>query len=382
MYCEFFGVRDFPFRSTPDLDYFYNDASRGDIVNAIMYSLERGDGIVKVVGEVGSGKTTILRQVSKLFDDKYYAIFINSPNLPPMDILLFICHEFGIDASDTPQKFVLIHRLRELFINQHALGKRCVIMIDEAQSMPIETLEEVRLLSNLETEHSKLVQILLFGQPELDDNLSQPEIRQLSSRISHSIVLPNLKSDDIQSYLNFRMHKAGYRGKDVFNAKVAKLIAKRSKGIIRAVHSLADSALMAAYADDAKLVKTSHLETGGGLKTHGLVFGLAGLLVLLMVLALYFHYLHDKSSPVAVAQQPTGVLSKLADIINHDENNHEEILTNNTVLEQPVLPDTLIENTVKMNDAALINETSPIIGINGDINGDSLKCSRMIWLRS
>ena len=259
MYRPFFDLSDLPFRSTPDLDYFYKDADREELVSAILYSLDRGDGIIKVVGEVGSGKTTLLRRISQKLSLDYQIVYINSPNLSSHDILFFICHEFGIPVEAQEQKFFLVSKLRDFFIQQHALGRQPLILIDEAQAMPIETLEEIRLLLNLETDQHKLVQIVLFGQPELDSILSKPEIRQFQSRISHAIYLPAFSVDDVKSYLNFRMRKAGYQGQDLFGTKVAKLISKLSKGLPRDIHVLADRALLAAYSEGTKVIKPRHI---------------------------------------------------------------------------------------------------------------------------
>ncbi|WP_052501572.1 ExeA family protein [Thiomicrospira microaerophila] len=261
MYRSFFGLNDLPFRSTPDLKYFFDAGSRGDVVNAIHYALERGDGIVKIVGEVGVGKTTILRKLAFDLPAKYRVIYINSPNLQPQDILLFICHEFGIEIDHSLPKFTAISKLRDFFIENHALGRQCVIMIDEAQAIPIVTLEEIRLLLNLETEDHKLVQVLLFGQPELDVILQREEIRQFKSRVSHAIYLTPLNFEDVFSYLNFRMSKAGYQGAQLFNKSIAKKIAKASKGIVREIHHLADAALMRAYADNSQQVKLKHISS-------------------------------------------------------------------------------------------------------------------------
>lgn len=261
MYLSFFGINDLPFRSTPDLRYFFNSGSRGDIVQAIQFALDRGDGIVKIVGEVGVGKTTILRKLAYELPSIYRVIYINSPNLLPQDILLFMCHEFGIDVDYSLPKFNAISRLRDFFIENHAMGRKCVIMIDEAQAIPMVTLEEIRLLLNLETDNHKLVQILLFGQPELDANLQKPEIRQFKSRISHSIYLLPLSPKEVESYLNFRMRVAGYVGKDLFSPRIAKKIAKKTGGIIREIHHFADSVLLAAYADNSRIIKTKHLKS-------------------------------------------------------------------------------------------------------------------------
>lgn len=299
MYRQFFGLNDLPFRSTPDLKYFYSDASRGEIVDAISYSLERGDGIVKVIGEVGSGKTTILRKLALILPAKFHIIYLNSPNLPPFDILLFICHEFGLEIPSGGHKFLLINLLKTFFIEQHAKGRRCVIMVDEAQSMPVDTLEEVRLLLNLETDQDKLVQVLMFGQPELDITLERKEIKQFKTRISHSIYLPPLDSSDIHSYLNFRMRKAGYQGKDVFDFASAKLIARRSKGVLRIIHNIADAALLSAYSEERRCVIKTDVEPVGvksasyGLKIRWLM------IALLMVSVIMFSAFYS-SSPFSI----------------------------------------------------------------------------------
>ncbi|WP_051678511.1 ExeA family protein [Thiomicrospira pelophila] len=291
MYRPFFDLSDLPFRSTPDLDYFYKDADREELVSAILYSLDRGDGIIKVVGEVGSGKTTLLRRISQKLSLDYQVVYINSPNLSSHDILFFICHEFGIPVDPQEQKFFLVSKLRDFFIQQHALGRQPLILIDEAQAMPIETLEEIRLLLNLETDQHKLVQVVLFGQPELDSILSKPEIRQFQSRISHAIFLPAFSVDDVKSYLNFRMRKAGYQGQDLFGTKVAKLISKLSKGLPRDIHVLADRALLAAYSEGTKLIKPRHI-----VETNFFMISLFKWFVLIMVIsiiswiAIHFNY--------------------------------------------------------------------------------------------
>lgn len=289
MYRPFFDLSDLPFRSTPDLDYFYKDADREEVVSAILYSLDRGDGIIKVVGEVGSGKTTLLRRLSQKLSLDYQIVYINSPNLSARDILFFICHEFGIALHENEQKFFLVSKLRDFFIQQHALGRQPLILIDEAQAMPIETLEEIRLLLNLETDQHKLVQIVLFGQPELDQILSKPAIRQFQSRISHSIYLPAFSVSDVKSYLNFRMRKAGYQGKDLFGAKAAKLISKLSKGLPRDIHVLADRALLAAYSEGTKLIKPRHIAETSFLKTR-LVKWLILIPIAFFITWLLFHF--------------------------------------------------------------------------------------------
>lgn len=287
MYRPFFDLTDLPFRSTPDLDYFYKDADREELVSAILYSLDRGDGIIKVIGEVGSGKTTLLRRLSQTLSENYQIVYINSPNLSAHDILFFICHEFGISLSPQEPKFFLISKLRDFFIQQHAMGRQPLILVDEAQAMPLETLEEIRLLLNLETDQHKLVQIVLFGQPELDVILSKPEIRQFQSRISHSIYLPAFGVQDVKSYLNFRMRKAGYQGKDLFDTRVAKFISKHSKGLPRDIHVLADRALLAAYSEGTKVIKPCHIGVVPFFQTTLMKLSLLVFVILLMVWVIF-----------------------------------------------------------------------------------------------
>jgi type II secretory pathway predicted ATPase ExeA len=283
MYRSFFGLTDLPFRSTPDLDYFFQAADREDIVTAIEYALERGDGIIKVVGEVGSGKTTLLRRLSQKLPLHYRIVYINSPNLSPHDTLFFICHEFGLDVNSSEPKFFLSKKLREYFLEQHANGLQPLLLIDEAQAIPIDTLEELRLLLNLETDQHKLVQIVLFGQPELDSNLNKPQIRQFLSRISHSLSLPAFTVEDVKSYLNFRMHKAGFKGSDLFTDKIARLIHKQSHGYPREIHGIADRALLSAFSDGSTVLKPHHIET----KVKRF-FGLKSVLTLLLIVTFFF----------------------------------------------------------------------------------------------
>ncbi len=282
MYRPFFQLSDLPFKSTPDLHFFYQDAEREDIVNALLYTLERGDGIIKVVGEVGSGKTTLLRRLSQRLPQHYVSVYINSPNLSSHDILFFICVEFGLQVEREEQKFFLTKKLNTFLLEQYASGKRPLLLIDEAQAMSIDTLEEIRLLTNLETDQDKLLQMVLFGQPELDTNLSQAQIRQFQTRITHSIYLQPFCVGDIQSYLNFRMRKAGYSGVDLFTPKIAALIHQMSRGLLREVNTLADRALLAAYSESSQVLKPHHLDPS--LKPRfgwltGLLIGLSFVLI-------------------------------------------------------------------------------------------------------
>ncbi|UQB43030.1 AAA family ATPase [Thiomicrospira microaerophila] len=359
MYESFFNLNDLPFRSTPDLEFFYSDASRGDIVDALVYSLKRGDGVIKVVGEVGSGKTTILRKLVQCLPLNFNVIYINSPNLLPSDILFFICHEFGLEVSTNDHRFAFINQLQHFFISEHGMGRHCLILVDEAQAMPIDTLEEMRLLSNLETDQHKLVQIVLFGQPELDLNLSKPEIRQFLSRVSQSIYLPALNPADVFSYLNFRMRKAGYSGNDVFSFPIAKLICKKSNGMIREIHSIADSALLAAYCDDSKKVMPHHLspsQTKSFIRKHAAFLSLI-LVFPVLIIGLFAYY---NTYFVGEGKSIPSVLKEF----NHLEFQQDSFIENVSVSEDLLIADKDIVhdfNQLKNNNVVELAADNPSI---------------------
>jgi type II secretory pathway predicted ATPase ExeA len=260
MYRKHFSLHSLPFKTTPDLSMFYKYGSREEILEALLYTVSRGDGIVKVTGEVGSGKTMLLRLLASKLSDDFEVIYINSPNLSSTDILLYICSELNIDVADTSHKFHLTNALKSKLVELHAAGKRVVMLIDEAQSMTFDALEEIRLLSNIETGESKLLQIVLFGQPELDVALDNPKIRQLKSRISYSMYVPALSPEEVQTYLNYRMRKAGYDDIDVFNLKVAKKIHGITSGLPRNINVVADKVLMSLFGAGERTAKLKHLK--------------------------------------------------------------------------------------------------------------------------
>ncbi len=261
MYRKYFGLNSLPFKTTPDLDMFYKHGSRQEIYEALLYTIGRGDGIIKVTGEVGSGKTMLLRLLASNLTNDFDIIYINSPNLSAKDIVLYICSELRLEVDPNSQKFTLTNELKQKLVELHSSGRKVVMLIDEAQSMTFDALEEMRLLSNIETGQDKLLQIVLFGQPELDQALDNTKIRQLKSRISYSMYVPPLESSDVQSYLNYRMRCAGYAGLDVFNLKVAKRIQKITGGLPRNINVIADKILMSMYGSGDKVAKLSHLKT-------------------------------------------------------------------------------------------------------------------------
>lgn len=245
LYLKHFGMREAPFRITPTTEFFYGGGRRGEILHAMRYALEVGEGIMMVTGEVGSGKTMLLRTLSEKLPPHIELIYIANPSLSGRAILYNICEELELDIDvDRPDA---IRRLQKYLIDRHAQGKRVVALIDEAQAMPDESLEEIRLLSNLETSRSKLLQIVMFGQPELLDKLSRQNMRQLRERITVKLTLEPFSRDDIREYISTRLHAAGYNGGELFGKDGCRLLAVVSQGLSRRINVLADKALLSAF---------------------------------------------------------------------------------------------------------------------------------------
>ena len=259
MYNEHFGLQRAPFRITPDTKLFYPGGNRGEILEALMYAVASGEGIVKVVGEVGSGKTMLCRMLQERLADRVDIVYLANPSLSPHDTLQAIAVEMKLDVAPDANRLQVMHALQERLLDKHADNRQVVVFVEEAQSMPMATLEEIRLLSNLETNRDKLLQIILFGQPELDDNLGQLDIRQLNERITHSFYLQAFTPGQMREYVNFRMRAVGYRGPDIFRGAACRRMAKASEGLTRRINILADKALLAAFAEDTFDVAARHV---------------------------------------------------------------------------------------------------------------------------
>ncbi len=259
MYEEYFGLERPPFKITPDTSLFYDGGKRGDILAALVYAIHRGEGIIKVVGEVGSGKTTLCRMLQLKLPDTVEIVYIANPSVSSEDILFVVAHELSLQVSREASKHVVMHLLQDYLLQRHMENKQVVLFVEEAQGMPLDTLEEIRLLSNLETDENKLLQIILFGQPELDHNLSEQSIRQLRERITHNFELPALTRDEIHNYLNFRMREVGYTGPELINAAVAKKVEQYSAGLLRRINIIADKILLSAFAEGTHNLTPKHV---------------------------------------------------------------------------------------------------------------------------
>ena len=259
LYLEHFGLREPPFRITPHTDFFFTGANRGPTLEALIYAITQDEGIVKVTGEVGSGKTMLCRMLLERLPADVESLYLANPSLSREEILGAIADELGIPA-DGKTTHSRIRALQDALVERYAAGKRVVIMIDEAHAMPAESLEEIRLLSNLESKATKLLQIALFAQPELDERLAANDMRQLRERITQHFSLAPLKAGEIGNYIDFRLRAAGYHGPNPFTARAIDMIARSSEGLSRRINILADKALLAAYSSGSHQVDAGEVK--------------------------------------------------------------------------------------------------------------------------
>lgn len=259
MYYPHFGLKEPPFKITPNTDFFFSGGNRGAVLDALVYAITNGEGIIKVVGEVGSGKTMLCRMLQTILPEKIESIYLANPSVAPEDVLHAIAFELQLKLPKNADRLKVMQALQSHLLSRHKEGRQVVIFVEEAQGMPLATLEEIRLLSNLETKQDKLLQIVLFGQPELDANLNQPHIRQLRERITHSFHLGPLQTKDIGEYLIFRLRAAGYYGPHLFTEDAIKKLSAAAQGLVRRVNILAEKSLLAAYAENVHQVSVKHV---------------------------------------------------------------------------------------------------------------------------
>ena len=263
MYFDYFGLKEAPFRITPNTEYWYAGGQRGEMLVALQYAIGQGEGIIKVVGEVGSGKTMLCRKLVAQLPDTIDSVYLGNPTLSPDDMLAAILSDLGIDAAAEGRQARLA-QLNAALLTRHEAGRRVVVFVEEAQGIALDNLEFLRLLTNLETATDKLLQIILFGQPELDAQLADPRIRQLKDRITLSLNLSPLTEAEVAEYLRARLAVAGYRGPDLFSAALIAQLTRLSGGLSRRINVLADKTLLAAYAGQTHTLTGAHLDAAAG----------------------------------------------------------------------------------------------------------------------
>jgi len=248
MYLEHFGLREMPFSLTPDTQFFYNYGAWQEACEVLTVALRGGEGFIKISGEVGTGKTLLCRKLlASLEEDEFITAWLPNPCLTPAALRMALADELGIRYPRNQGQHRLLGRINEGLIELNAAGRRVVVLIDEAQALPDDTLEALRLLTNLETEKRKLLQVVLFGQPELDVRLAEPGLRQLRQRIGFAHRLQAIDRDGLPGYVNHRLLVAGHQGPPLFEAAALDALYRASQGVPRLINILAHKALMAAY---------------------------------------------------------------------------------------------------------------------------------------
>ena len=262
MYEQFFGLTEQPFRLTPDTSFFYSYGDHQEALNTLLVALDMGEGFIKVTGEVGTGKTLLCRKLLNELADRseYLTAYIPNPAITPTALKYALADELGIEYPRNIGQHGIMKLINDTLIDVKAQGKRAILIIDESQALPEDCLEAVRLLTNLETEKSKLLQVVLFGQPELDVNLEKSTVRQLKQRITFTHQLTPLVDTVVCGYLAHRLNVAGYSGPAVFDEKICRKIFKASGGVPRLVNILAHKCLLLAYGEGTAKVTFKHLK--------------------------------------------------------------------------------------------------------------------------
>lgn len=254
MYQEHFGLREMPFSLTPDTQFFFDTVGHREVFNTLVLALRHSEGFIKIVGEVGTGKTLLCRKLLASLGPEFISAYIPNPYLTPEELKGFLAQEIGVTQTPGMPSYQLLHDIYERLVSLAEQKRRVVLVVDEAQAMPRETIEALRLLTNLETEKSKLLQVVLLGQPELDDILKRSDLRQLKQRIVFSETLRTIDRKTLPDYLGYRMQSAGYRGALPFSRSAVSLLYRASGGVPRLINILAHKSLLASYGRGLKQV--------------------------------------------------------------------------------------------------------------------------------
>jgi MSHA biogenesis protein MshM len=258
MYEEHFGLTEPPFGITPDTSFTFSASSHQEALNTLLMAANAGEGFVKISGEVGTGKTLLCRRFLSMLEERFVTAYLPNPLLEPRALMLTLARELEITVGAESQEQVT-DKLGARLESLSWAGKRVLVCIDEAQAIPHETLEALRLLSNLETEKRKLLQVVLFGQPELDERLAQDSLRQLRQRITFEHTLTGLTEAELLDYLAHRLHVAGYSGPALFTRGAVNLLYRASRGVPRLVNILTHKSLLLVYAEGGRVVNQRHM---------------------------------------------------------------------------------------------------------------------------
>lgn len=247
MYLYHFGLTELPFTLTPNTSFYLGLAPHNEALAVLLTALKTGEGFIKVVGEVGTGKTLLCRKLLNEIPEHFVTAYIPNPYLNPDELRRAVASELGVKQAQRMSAQLLTQRIQNRLLELHGQGHSVVVILDEAQALPEESLEALRLFTNLETESRKLLQVVLFAQPELNQRLAKDKFRQLRQRITFSYNLRPMTVSEVEHYISHRLQVAGYKGALLFKHKLCKQLAKASKGIPRLVNVLCHKMLMLAY---------------------------------------------------------------------------------------------------------------------------------------
>jgi MSHA biogenesis protein MshM len=261
MYLQFFRLAEAPFSLTPDTAFYYNNPSHQEALNTLLVALQMGEGFIKVTGEVGTGKTLLCRKLLRELsaDARFVSAYIPNPALTPPALRFALADELGISYHRNMGQHRVMQMINDRLVEEKSAGRQVVLIVDEAQALPEDCLEAIRLLTNLETEKSKLLHVVLFGQPELDVNLARPSVRQLRQRITFSYQLAAMDIKATSGYLMHRLAVAGFKGPRLFDAGLTRQIHRICHGVPRLINIVAHKCLLAAYGEGRLEVNRRHL---------------------------------------------------------------------------------------------------------------------------
>ena len=247
IYLKHFGLEKAPFSLTADPHFYIDFIPHKEALEVITTALSFGESILKIIGEVGTGKTLLCNKLQQELAEQYYICNIDNAYLSAHELRCLLASKIGIDKADFKEQFLLTEKIKERLLTLFSEGRRVLVLVDEAQAIPDSTLEALRLFSNLESDADKLLQVVLFGQPELDVRLSDPKFRQLRQRITFSYHLRALSEKETEHYITTRLKQAGYRGARLFSSRVCRKISQSSRGVPRLINVLSHKILILSY---------------------------------------------------------------------------------------------------------------------------------------
>ncbi len=389
MYRQHFGLGEHPFSLTPDTQFFFNSESHRQVLSTVLLALRHSEGFIKIVGEVGTGKTLLCRMLLANLGANFKTAYIPNPYLTPEELKWFLAEEIGITYSPSMPSYQLLKEINERLIALAEQQLQVVLVVDEAQAMPRETIEALRLLTNLETEKNKLLQVVLIGQPELDDLLNRPDLRQLKQRIVFAEYLQGISRKKIANYITYRLTSAGYSGAQLFSGSATALLYRASGGVPRLINVIAHKAMLIAYGEKSERVTRAHVASATANTQESRSLG--------RMLAKRYYWLWPSVAAVSVSvlivfvatsynniphvfSQPTAVVASIEKntkpIVASAENiaakavveeavaketSPENKIVEKSIIESPVIDNSVAESPSAKNDGQLQNRIADLL---------------------